>query len=660
MTAAAHERTPLLLQQQQGATDDDDDTLPVVDQRLALFDFLEAKTGAGRVYEKFMMFLIVLNVLAFILGSLFVEQYNPEPWASRETGICGNLCDALLFGNYVDNGLQFLQIGSTSVLEIVTVFIFTVEYCLRLYTADLLNDKYAGWTGRLRWIPSFFSVVDLASTVPFYLDAIVLRHTDLAASSFLRMFRLLRMMRVEGRYDTALTMVDDVVDAQKGVLLTAGFVGFTVWMAVSSLYYLAERRNFAMIYCAACDSDDDFDPVAACTMDSWGSVDCPSCTGCYHLYESIPMASYYALLNLFGEFPHIDTHSASGKIVGACTAAVAVAVFALPVGIIGNGFEEVIAAKRLTDPVAEIQEEGGVTQGFCAVNTTFRGRMYNLLHAQTAEGAFALEVFINMLIVATAFSFMLDTVSELPAAMHVFFDSFELVSVSVFTIEYGFRVYSATEDPKYNGTAGRVKYMCTFLALIDLLSFLPYWIEAVVTGGKVISSTTSTGSDIVKSLRLLRIFRFERYTHAFLSFDDVFARNMDILAVTAFTAVLFWVFFSACLYFSERDSIDEEMASNYNTIPNAMWVTLLNLSGESPLSQYSVWGKIATAVLGLFATGYVFEIAWGRGRDSCLSRRRIHTAAPSASNHFPVLQPLWYSDWSIRSWLCRYCIARKR
>jgi bifunctional ADP-heptose synthase (sugar kinase/adenylyltransferase) len=37
-------------------------------------------------------------------------------------------------------------------------------------------------------------------------------------------------------------------------------------------------------------------------------------------------------------------------------------------------------------------------------------------------------------------------------------------------------------------------------------------------------------------------------------------------------------------------------------------VTLLNLSGESPLSQYSGAGKVATGVLGLFATGYVIYV----------------------------------------------------
>jgi hypothetical protein len=45
--------------------------------------------------------------------------------------------------------------------------------------------------------------------------------------------------------------------------------------------------------------------------------------------------------------------------------------------------------------------------------------------------------------------------------------------------------------------------------------------------------------------------------------------------------------------------------SRHGTITLSSAVTLLNLSGESPLSQYSGAGKVATGILGLFATGYV-------------------------------------------------------
>ena len=163
----------------------------------AVYEFLEAQTSGGRIYEAFMIGLIALNVLAFIVGSLFVKDYNPDfPYE------CDSLCDALWFGNDSDNALSFLNIGATSVLEIGTVLVFSVEYGLRLWVCDLESPNYQGIVGRLYYIPTFFSLVDLASTLPFYIDSFLLRDQDIAASSFVRMFRLLRMMRVEGRYDT--------------------------------------------------------------------------------------------------------------------------------------------------------------------------------------------------------------------------------------------------------------------------------------------------------------------------------------------------------------------------------------------------------------------------------------------------------------------------
>eukprot|EP00527_Entomoneis_sp_CCMP2396_P007171 CAMPEP_0198142330 /NCGR_PEP_ID=MMETSP1443-20131203/5137_1 /TAXON_ID=186043 /ORGANISM="Entomoneis sp., Strain CCMP2396" /LENGTH=1293 /DNA_ID=CAMNT_0043805305 /DNA_START=69 /DNA_END=3950 /DNA_ORIENTATION=+ len=591
--------------------------------RHGVFNFLEAKTTAGRWYERFMIVLILANVAGFVLASLFVTDYNDEVWAQRHTGICDDWCDAIWFGNYADNPLGVLGIGSTSILELTTITVFSVEYLFRLYLADLENpEKYSGFTGRLKWIPTFFSMIDLISTVPFLIDAFFLREQDLVATSFVRMFRLFRMMRVEGRYGSALTMMDDVFAAQASIFGTALFVGFTTWMTISSLYYVVERTNLDMIYCGAapdyCPEDVD---TSLCNIDSWGTTDCTKAgcppteeypQPCYNLYNSIPMASYYALLNLFGEFPLIDQHSAYGQVVGTLTAVVAVAVFALPAGIIGNGLEDAIASKRRNTETGPIQEHGTLTRGFEASTDSSRGRWYNFIHANTSGEAQAFDLFINSLIVLTAFTFMLDTLSDLPSHVHIVLDAFELISVSIFTVEYVIRVYSIKEDPKYNKPGGRFQYMTSFLSVVDFLSVAPYWIE-VITTGRVItpySDASSTASNAVKALRLLRILRFERYTHAFTSFDDVIMRNSDILSVTLFSALLVWVLFAAVLYITERDNPDSEMAENYKTVPHSMWLTLLNLSGEAPLAQYSTIGKVVTGILGLFATA-IFGIPIG-------------------------------------------------
>ena len=415
-------------------------------------------------------------------------------------------------------------------------------------------------------------------------------------------------------------MVDDVWHAQKGLLGVAAFVGVTTWLSIASLYYLVERRNPDMIYCGhspAC-SDMDVD-TSLCIFDEWGLVDCTAagCSdGCYNLYQSIPSAAYYTLLNLFGEFPLIDQHSTGGMVVGTFTAVIAVAVFALPAGIIGNGFETEIDQRRSMNTTIQadsqpIRERSAITPGYVCHNDTLAGNLYNFLHAQVTAGSKAFDHFINVLIGVTVVCFLMntmeDTVSDTTLTVS---NTMQQMIILVFTIEYLARVYSSQQDPKYqsnsNGSVtvwGVLTYMSTFFAVVDLCAVGPSWISLLLFG-------VSTTPLWVQALLLLRILRFEKYTHAFRSFDDVLHRHLDVLAVTAFTAILLWVFFGALLYLTERDNLDPEMRSNYNTVPNSMWVTLLNLSGESPLAQYSVSGKIATGMLGLVATG-IFGIPIG-------------------------------------------------
>ncbi len=320
----------------------------------------------------------------------------------------------------------------------------------------------------------------------------------------------------------------------------------------------------------------------------------------------------------------MDQHSARGKVLGTFTAVVAVAVFALPAGIFGSGFEDQIARRRqkkVNDASANalkvekkdsiIDENDDDWQLVDAIGdeSTLRGRLYNFLHLQNTGLAVVFDWIINILVLGNASTFMFGTTAENHAAK--IFHSFELVVVTIFTVEYAARVYSAGENPRYKGVRGRFAYACSFLAIVDLFSVLPFWLEVVFTGQVIRPpSDKSKVTTLVKFFRLLRILRFEKYTKAFTTFDDVIRDNLDVLCVTSFSAVLIWILFSAILYYTERDNPNAEMANYYKTVPHAMWITLLNLSGECPLAHYSAMGKVIMGVIGLFATA-IFGVPIG-------------------------------------------------
>ena len=89
--------------------------------------------------------------------------------------------------------------------------------------------------------------------------------------------------------------------------------------------------------------------------------------------------------------------------------------------------------------------------------------------------------------------------------------SFEIVSVVFFTIDYVLRVFSATQNPHCGYS--RAVYATTFLGIIDLVSFLPFYIELIVMAitGQVYGSDGSDGE--VRVYVLMTLFEFFFWLH---------------------------------------------------------------------------------------------------------------------------------------------------
>lgn len=92
--------------------------------------------------------------------------------------------------------------------EYISILVFTIEYCLRIWTADLLypNSKHPRW----QYFKSFMAIVDLAAILPFFIPFISLDLRFLRMIRLLRLFRLLRVLKLS-RYFEALNIVVRVI-----------------------------------------------------------------------------------------------------------------------------------------------------------------------------------------------------------------------------------------------------------------------------------------------------------------------------------------------------------------------------------------------------------------------------------------------------------------
>ena len=124
------------------------------------------------------------------------------------------------------------------VTEYITVFVFTVEYCLRIWTADLLypDSKHP----RLRYMRSFMAIVDLAAILPFFIPFISLDLRFLRMIRLLRLFRLLRVLKL-GRYFEALNIVVKVIKKSAAQLIISTVLCFFVMLFSAIIMYTVEN-----------------------------------------------------------------------------------------------------------------------------------------------------------------------------------------------------------------------------------------------------------------------------------------------------------------------------------------------------------------------------------------------------------------------------------
>jgi len=122
--------------------------------------------------------------------------------------------------------------------ERFTVICFTIEYLLRIWTAEYLYPKEDRASAIRRYMTSFSGIIDLLSFLPFYLP--IFFPAGVVAFRMLRVIRIFRLFRVNSYYD-ALNVIGDVVNSKKDQLLSSIFIILILMVASSLCMYSLEH-----------------------------------------------------------------------------------------------------------------------------------------------------------------------------------------------------------------------------------------------------------------------------------------------------------------------------------------------------------------------------------------------------------------------------------
>nr|WP_290832985.1 potassium channel family protein [Halomonas sp.] len=224
-----------------------------------------------------------------------------------------------------------------------------------------------------------------------------------------------------------------------------------------------------------------------------------------------------------------------------------------------------------------------------------RGALYRQLAPEARQqlGLSLLNRVICVLILSASAIAILETEPTLREAAPGLFATLETLFVCIFVIEYALRLYAMGEDPRYRGLGGRLRYMFSFWALVDLIAILPYFLGFITYHNAFLLR-------LLRLARMLRLARLGRFSQAWASLADALKSRSHELLLSAGVAGLLLLFSSCCLYVVEAAAQPEAFGS----VPRALWWSIATLTtvGYGDVTPITAIGKFfagLTAVAGI-------------------------------------------------------------
>lgn len=215
--------------------------------------------------------------------------------------------------------------------------------------------------------------------------------------------------------------------------------------------------------------------------------------------------------------------------------------------------------------------------------------------AGDAPGSRLVDLILTVLIVASIVAVTIETLPGMPRAFYSTLLWLERLFALVFLIEYALRVWSITASRQYaHPFWGRLRYMGTFFALIDLLAILPFYLP-IIAGGQFLALRT------LRLLRLFRLLKLARYIKA-LHLLGLVVREKRGELVVSLTMLLFVLFMaSSFMYVLEH----EAQPDKFSSIPHTMWwsVATLTTVGYGDVFPVTPLGKFLGAIIAITGVG---------------------------------------------------------
>ena len=227
-----------------------------------------------------------------------------------------------------------------------------------------------------------------------------------------------------------------------------------------------------------------------------------------------------------------------------------------------------------------------------------RLKTYQLLESDTSKNFTAklINLFLIVLITSNVIAAIFESEADFRILYHQEFALFELISLSIFCVEYLLRVWCCIENPKYQNLStfkARTHYIFTPMALIDLIAILPFIIAMFFAID-------------LRTLRLLRVLRLLKLTHYFKGFNifiNVITKELKSITA-AMMVMMFLIIIAASLMHSVEGSVQPDA---FGSIIQSFWWAVVTMTtvGYGDVVPITTAGKVISTFIMLVGVGLV-------------------------------------------------------
>jgi len=228
----------------------------------------------------------------------------------------------------------------------------------------------------------------------------------------------------------------------------------------------------------------------------------------------------------------------------------------------------------------KVQDKSGIL-------SHWRLRMHEIIFESDTRAGKAFDVVLLWAIIISVAAVMLESVREIEAEYGTMLRAVEWFFTVLFTVEYLARIVSVGRP---------LKYMTSFLGIIDLLAVIPTYLSVFVTGTQFFL--------VLRTIRLLRVFRIFKLAR-FLGEAEVLARALRAsrFKITVFLGVVF----SSVIIMGTAMYLIEGSENGFTSIPRSIYWAIVTLTtvGYGDIAPRTVLGQVLASVIMILGYGII-------------------------------------------------------